>query len=96
MCYPPEWFTENYYYAEGSTVWSVGVTLYQMLQGSLPFHAIKEIPTAAVSFNKTISIGLFLSKHYITSRTDARVSERPLLLTLLSRGEVWNVLNQCA
>ena len=52
---PPEWITQNTYFAVPGTVWSVGITLYRMLQGSRPFKTDEEIAAAAVTFNKPVS-----------------------------------------
>lgn len=37
--YPPEWWIRSRYDAEAMTVWSLGCTLFQMLDGDIPFHA---------------------------------------------------------
>ena len=57
LFYPPEWLTKSTYYAVPGTVWAVGVMLYRMLQGSLPFDTNKQIIAASVSFKKPISTG---------------------------------------
>lgn len=41
--YPPEWFTERRYNAETQTVWSLGVLLWAMLQGEVPFASEQDI-----------------------------------------------------
>ncbi|KAK9966408.1 hypothetical protein ABG768_003520 [Culter alburnus] len=38
---PPEWYHYGQYHAEPATVWSVGVTLYNILCGSYPFRTRK-------------------------------------------------------
>ncbi|XP_041961725.1 serine/threonine-protein kinase pim-1-like [Alosa sapidissima] len=40
---PPEWFLRGKYHAGPATVWSVGVTLYSILSGFLPFGSPRQI-----------------------------------------------------
>jgi len=41
--YPPEWFHERRYGAEPQTAWSVGVLLWAMLQGEVPFASEHDV-----------------------------------------------------
>ncbi|CAG9534028.1 unnamed protein product [Cercopithifilaria johnstoni] len=43
---PPEWFLHSVYLGREAAVWSLGVLLYNMLNGSLPFRNEKEICTS--------------------------------------------------
>ncbi|KAI2655784.1 Serine/threonine-protein kinase pim-1 [Labeo rohita] len=40
---PPEWFRSHSYRAGPATAWSLGVTLYQLLCGSLPFRNARRV-----------------------------------------------------
>ncbi|VDK87473.1 unnamed protein product [Litomosoides sigmodontis] len=43
---PPEWFLHSIYLGREAAVWSLGVLLYNMLNGRLPFRNEKEICTS--------------------------------------------------
>ena len=42
---PPEWFLHSLYFAKEAATWSLGVLLYNMLNGRLPFLNEKDICT---------------------------------------------------
>ncbi|XP_053342203.1 serine/threonine-protein kinase pim-1-like [Clarias gariepinus] len=52
---PPEWFTQEQYLAGPGTIWSVGVTLYRLVCGSLPFNSRRDIKKSHLFFTKTLS-----------------------------------------
>lgn len=53
---PPEWFDQHCYHAGPATVWSVGVTLYNIL--CFPFRATRRVSfKSRVLFPKELSIG---------------------------------------
>ncbi|XP_058230075.1 serine/threonine-protein kinase pim-1-like [Hemibagrus wyckioides] len=54
---PPEWFVQGQYRADPATVWSVGVTLYRLVCGCLPFRTPEETKTGHLFFPESLSQG---------------------------------------
>jgi len=54
---PPEWICDREYYAEPATVWSLGILLYDMLCGDIPFDCDEQIVEADIVYRRLISIG---------------------------------------
>ncbi|XP_066497772.1 serine/threonine-protein kinase pim-1-like [Hoplias malabaricus] len=52
---PPEWFRRRRYLTEPATFWSVGVLLFQMLCGYLPFREIQGILPCQLRFSEGLS-----------------------------------------
>ncbi|KAI6651752.1 Serine/threonine-protein kinase pim-2 [Oopsacas minuta] len=52
---PPEWITKRSYHAEPATVWSLGILLFDMLEGDIPFDKDCDIALANLTFSKSSS-----------------------------------------
>ncbi|XP_047659332.1 serine/threonine-protein kinase pim-2-like isoform X4 [Tachysurus fulvidraco] len=54
--FPPEWLTEKKYEAEPATVWGLGVLLYSMLCGRMPFNSPHQTVYGLQCFPDRLSI----------------------------------------
>lgn len=65
---PPEWFLHSIYLGREAAVWSLGILLYNMLNGRLPFRNEKEICTShllgPLPFYAQVSKGQFLEASF--------------------------------
>ena len=60
---PPEWFRFHRYYARPATVWSLGILLYNMIMGDVPFANEVEIVRAEIHLAEDVSKGRYMSRY---------------------------------
>ena len=73
---PPEWFTERAYQAESYTVWQLGVLLFSMLCGDVPFKTDEEEKYDNIPWTRQISDGC---RSLVSSCLKKSPTERPSL-----------------
>merc|ERR1712233_87383 len=69
---PPEWIQLGEYTGDGLTVWSLGILLYDILCGDIPYTTDREISSGKLIFHNHVKLSAEakdLIKEYLSTRS---------------------------
>jgi len=89
----PEWLLHRRYHAESYTVWTLGILLYDMVCGNIPFHTANGIIHASPTLPQQLSPEV---RSLICRCLSAEPSDRPTLQQILSDPWMTTVDDQAA
>ena len=77
ICAPPEYFTKRCYKADGLNVWTLGILLYNMTTGDVPFKSDRQTKKAEIKFKENLKLSeelIDLIKKCLTVSTLDRIT----------------------
>lgn len=83
-CAPPEWISERSYHGHLAEIWSLGILLFAMVNGDIPFVNDEQILNARATFRWNLSASV---KDLITRCLSTHPEKRPSLKDI--QGHPW-------